>query len=87
MSLAERVLDDYERLLAGVSVVVVSDYGKGGLCNVPQIVSLARKRAIPVVVDPKGTDFFGLSRCNHCHAEYIGIYSKRRSLSVDRGIQ
>ena len=59
VSLAERVLDDYERLLAGVSVVVVSDYGKGGLCNVPQIVSLARKRAIPVVVDPKGIDFSG----------------------------
>ena len=59
MSLTERVLDDYERLLAGVSVVVVSDYGKGGLRNVPQIVSLARKHAIPVVVDPKGTDFSG----------------------------
>ena len=42
VSLTECVLDDYERLLAGVSVVVVSDYGKGGLSNVPQIVSLAR---------------------------------------------
>jgi D-beta-D-heptose 7-phosphate kinase/D-beta-D-heptose 1-phosphate adenosyltransferase len=40
-----------------VSVVVVSDYGKGGLSNVPQIISLANQRAIPVVVDPKGTDF------------------------------
>ena len=57
VSLTERVLDDYERLLTGVSVVVVSDYGKGGLSNVPQIISLANQRAIPVVVDPKGTDF------------------------------
>jgi len=57
VSLTERVLDDYERLLKGVSVVVVSDYGKGGLSNVPKIISLARKHTIPVVVDPKGTDF------------------------------
>ena len=57
VSLTERVLDDYERLLTDVSVVVVSDYGKGGLSNIPQIIKLANQRAIPVVVDPKGTDF------------------------------
>ena len=57
VSLTERVLDDYERLLTGVSVVVISDYGKGGLSNVPQIIRLAHQHAIPVVVDPKGVDF------------------------------
>lgn len=57
ISLTERVLVDYERLLTGVSVVVVSDYGKGGLSNIPQIISLAHQHSIPVVVDPKGTDY------------------------------
>ena len=55
--LSERVLDDYERLLTGISVVVVSDYGKGGLSNVPQVIRLANRHNIPVVVDPKGDDF------------------------------
>ena len=66
VSLTECVLDDYERLLAGVSVVVVSDYGKGGLSNVPQIVSLARRHEIPVVVDPKGADF-----SDYCDASIV----------------
>ena len=55
--MSELVLDDYERLLAEVSVVVVSDYGKGGLSNIPQIIRLAHQQRIPVVVDPKGADF------------------------------
>jgi len=59
VSLSERVLDDYERLLSGVSVVIVSDYGKGGLSNVSEIIGLAHQYTVPVVVDPKGTDFSG----------------------------
>ena len=46
VSLTERVLDDYERLLTGVSVVVISDYGKGGLSNVPQIIRLAHQLSL-----------------------------------------
>ena len=38
-------------------MVVVSDYGKGGLSNIPQIIRLADQHSIPVVVDPKGADF------------------------------
>ena len=38
-------------------VLVLSDYDKGTLSNVPDLVSLARNHNIPVVVDPKGHDF------------------------------
>ncbi len=57
VSLSERVLEDYERLLKGVSVVVVSDYGKGGLSNIPLVIKLAHRHKIPVLIDPKGADF------------------------------
>ena len=38
-------------------VLVLSDYGKGSLLNTPSLISAARARGIPVVVDPKGHDF------------------------------
>lgn len=37
--------------------VVLSDYGKGTLAQVPQLIAAARMQKIPVLVDPKGTDF------------------------------
>jgi D-beta-D-heptose 7-phosphate kinase / D-beta-D-heptose 1-phosphate adenosyltransferase len=38
-------------------VLVLSDYGKGALQDVPALIQLGRSRGIPVIVDPKGTDF------------------------------
>lgn len=43
--------------LQGMDVVVLSDYGKGGLTNAAEIIALCRKAGVPVLVDPKGTDF------------------------------
>lgn len=43
--------------LDGVDVLVLSDYAKGTLADVPALIAAARARGIPVVVDPKGTDF------------------------------
>ncbi len=43
--------------LDGVDVLVLSDYAKGTLADVPALIALARARGVPVVVDPKGTDF------------------------------
>ncbi|MDR0564465.1 MAG: D-glycero-beta-D-manno-heptose-7-phosphate kinase [Azoarcus sp.] len=37
--------------------VVLSDYGKGTLAQVPSLIGIARARNLPVVIDPKGTDF------------------------------
>jgi rfaE bifunctional protein kinase chain/domain len=50
-------LDDYRRLLADCQVVVLSDYGKGGLKHVEQMIALARVAGRPVLVDPKGADW------------------------------
>ncbi len=47
-------LVDYERSLAAFDVVVLSDYGKGGLEHIERMIALARAAGKPVLVDPKG---------------------------------
>ena len=54
---AERVLAALEAGLDGVDVLVLSDYAKGTLADVPALIAAAKARGIPVVVDPKGSDF------------------------------
>jgi D-beta-D-heptose 7-phosphate kinase/D-beta-D-heptose 1-phosphate adenosyltransferase len=54
---AERVLAALEAGLDGVDVLVLSDYAKGTLADVPALIAAAKARGIPVVVDPKGADF------------------------------
>ncbi|MFI7867055.1 MULTISPECIES: bifunctional D-glycero-beta-D-manno-heptose-7-phosphate kinase/D-glycero-beta-D-manno-heptose 1-phosphate adenylyltransferase HldE [Pseudomonas] len=48
---------EVEQLLAGVKVLVLSDYGKGALQNHQALIQLARARGIAVLADPKGKDF------------------------------
>lgn len=43
--------------LADAHIVVFSDYGKGSLEAIRELIATAKKMSIPVVVDPKGTDF------------------------------
>jgi D-beta-D-heptose 7-phosphate kinase/D-beta-D-heptose 1-phosphate adenosyltransferase len=43
--------------LPGAGVVVVSDYGKGTLAAVEDIIATARQAGKPVLVDPKGREF------------------------------
>ena len=40
-----------------VQVMILSDYAKGALHDIPALIELARKRSMPVVADPKGSDF------------------------------
>lgn len=47
----------FERALPNTDVVVLSDYGKGGLRHVADMIDLARKHNVPVIVDPKGKDY------------------------------
>ena len=51
------MLADYERVLPDHDAVLFSDYGKGGLTHIPQMIELARKLNKPVLVDPKGSDY------------------------------
>ena len=50
-------LDEYTRLLPECDVVLLSDYGKGGLAHIARMIELARAAARPVLVDPKGDDY------------------------------
>ena len=53
----ERCALDYQQLVRTADVVVLSDYGKGGLGSVQAMIELARGRGLPVVVDPKGSEY------------------------------
>jgi D-glycero-beta-D-manno-heptose-7-phosphate kinase len=50
-------LADYGRLLDACDVVILSDYGKGGLAHIVEMIGLARGRGKQVLVDPKGDDY------------------------------
>lgn len=50
-------LDEYERLLPECDVVLLSDYGKGGLTHIVRMIEMARAVGRPVLVDPKGDDY------------------------------
>ena len=50
-------LADFERMLADADVVILSDYGKGGLTHIKQMIELANRAGKPVLVDPKGDDY------------------------------
>jgi len=46
-----------EKLLPLMGAVVLSDYAKGTLQNTQILIESARKAGVPVLVDPKGTEF------------------------------
>jgi len=43
--------------IAAAGAVVLSDYGKGALTDVSEMIGVCREAGVPVLVDPKGTDF------------------------------
>ena len=51
------LLERYEQELPLHDVVLLSDYGKGGLTHVGRMVELARQHGKRVLVDPKGRDY------------------------------
>ena len=51
------LLQLYKHLLSHNKIVVLSDYAKGALFNVAKLIQYARKKSIPILVDPKSVDF------------------------------
>ena len=47
----------FARLLKEHQVVLFSDYGKGGLAHVSDMIAQARALGKPIFIDPKGSDF------------------------------
>ncbi|MBP7202689.1 MAG: D-glycero-beta-D-manno-heptose-7-phosphate kinase [Propionivibrio sp.] len=50
-------LSEFERRLPDCDAVVFSDYGKGGLTHIGEMIRLARAAGKIVLVDPKGDDY------------------------------
>ena len=50
-------LSEFESLLADCDVLVLSDYGKGGLAHIATMIELARASGKIILVDPKGDDY------------------------------
>lgn len=50
-------LAEYAERVAECDVVILSDYGKGGLAHIAEMIRLARAAGKPVLVDPKGDDY------------------------------
>lgn len=50
-------LQDFERRVANCDAVILSDYGKGGLTHISEMIRLARAAGKPVLVDPKGDEY------------------------------
>jgi rfaE bifunctional protein kinase chain/domain len=50
-------LTQFNALLPGHDVIVFSDYAKGSLVNVAQMIAAARRLSKMILVDPKGDDF------------------------------
>ena len=53
----DAVVKTLRKSIDGAGAVVLSDYGKGTLAEVSDLISVCRDNGVPVLVDPKGTDF------------------------------
>jgi len=47
----------FEEMLKSHDVVVLSDYGKGTLCDIPALIKSAKQQKKPVLIDPKVVTF------------------------------
>ncbi|WP_130831841.1 bifunctional D-glycero-beta-D-manno-heptose-7-phosphate kinase/D-glycero-beta-D-manno-heptose 1-phosphate adenylyltransferase HldE [[Erwinia] mediterraneensis] len=72
--------------------LVLSDYGKGALASVQMMIQLARQAGVPVLIDPKGTDFSryrGATLLTPNLSEFEAVVGKCKSEEeiVRRGMQ
>ncbi|MDE2195822.1 MAG: bifunctional D-glycero-beta-D-manno-heptose-7-phosphate kinase/D-glycero-beta-D-manno-heptose 1-phosphate adenylyltransferase HldE [Gammaproteobacteria bacterium] len=94
------LLPAFKAELKQADVVVLSDYGKGSLSAVQELISAARAAGKPVLVDPKGRDFSkykGVTCITPNHAELeavvgecpdaAGIVSKGEQLRAELDLQ
>jgi D-beta-D-heptose 7-phosphate kinase/D-beta-D-heptose 1-phosphate adenosyltransferase len=56
-SCAPALGESFARLVRAADAVILSDYAKGTLARATDLISASRAAGVPVLVDPKGTDF------------------------------
>ncbi|ALP43059.1 bifunctional D-glycero-beta-D-manno-heptose-7-phosphate kinase/D-glycero-beta-D-manno-heptose 1-phosphate adenylyltransferase HldE [Aeromonas schubertii] len=81
-----------EAALPQSDVMILSDYAKGALNDVPGMIQRARAAGIPVLVDPKGTDFEkyrGATLLTPNMSEFEAVVGKVKSEEelVERGLE
>jgi D-beta-D-heptose 7-phosphate kinase/D-beta-D-heptose 1-phosphate adenosyltransferase len=54
---ASTIMDEVISYLPRVRALILSDYGKGTLSDIPRLISHAREQQVPVLIDPKVNDF------------------------------
>ncbi|HLG28354.1 MAG TPA: bifunctional D-glycero-beta-D-manno-heptose-7-phosphate kinase/D-glycero-beta-D-manno-heptose 1-phosphate adenylyltransferase HldE, partial [Paenisporosarcina sp.] len=57
VSECDPLVADFKNHIKNVDVVVLSDYNKGSLSKVQELISIAKQAGVPVLVDPKRNDF------------------------------
>lgn len=58
---AKILTESFKEHLAHAKLVILSDYNKGTLTCIPELIQLAKAAHVPVLVDPKGSDFSAYS--------------------------
>lgn len=53
----ERYLEIFRSVLPDHRALILSDYGKGGLAHITPMIEAARALGLPVLIDPKGSDY------------------------------
>ncbi|ROR13437.1 bifunctional D-glycero-beta-D-manno-heptose-7-phosphate kinase/D-glycero-beta-D-manno-heptose 1-phosphate adenylyltransferase HldE [Erwinia sp. JUb26] len=79
-----------QQALPKIGALVLSDYAKGALASVETMIKLAREAGVPVLVDPKGTDFsryHGATLLTPNLSEFEAVVGKCKSEAdiVERG--
>jgi D-glycero-beta-D-manno-heptose-7-phosphate kinase len=75
-------LKDFQEMLAAADVVVLSDYGKGGLTHIAEMIAACRQAGKPVLADPKGEDYEryrGVTLLTPNRAEFREVAGRWRS--------
>ncbi len=82
------VQNNLNDILTGIDVIVISDYGKGIIT--PELTNLllteAKNRSIPVLVDPKGKDwskYNGATTCTPNLSEFSDVINKKVDQSME----
>ena len=51
------LMETFEAKVKDFDALVLSDYGKGGLDHIVRMITAAREAGVPVLIDPKGSDY------------------------------
>tara|TARA_Y100000389_G_C17469690_1_gene529192 strand:+ start:5303 stop:6721 length:1419 start_codon:yes stop_codon:yes gene_type:complete len=51
------ILRALEKSISDADIVIFSDYGKGTLTNIEDMITVCKKAKVPVLIDPKGNNF------------------------------